>query len=116
MAATSHCLKESLFEAAAAVGAVVVLEVGLGLRIIFKGIISDFFLGLVSVSDWKDSIFHPDRSRLSLNCNNTIITESNPAAAVRNPAGDTQSDTLPPYSLFSYFTILKQTARKAARW
>lgn len=43
------------------------------------------------------NIFDPGQSKLSLlHCNNTIISEKNPA--VLRFVGESQSNTLPPYS------------------
>lgn len=54
-----------------------------------------FLRCLVSGSDWTDSGPSP---RLSKRCNDTLITEKNPAAAVSHAAPDAQSDTLAPHS------------------
>lgn len=48
-------------------------------------------LGPVSVSDWPDSGF-----LIKTSGDRQIVTEKNPATALFNSIGDTQSDTLPP--------------------
>lgn len=67
-----------------------------------KGLASDWeatLLGLVVVSDWTLwGVFDPDQRKLGQHCNNTIITEKDPATAVLFSDGETQSDTLTPYS------------------